>query len=139
MTKTNPVLLMTVEAYCRERTPEQARCEICPAPNSQYLVKFKSHECHDPPVIKGTEVVTKATHALKTLCSLMGRALTVFWKVSITFLKTNEILAMKHLLGSVRAWVQKIQKLPGDFQWLELDIKELYPEIPWDLSPHSDI
>ena len=130
--KANPVLLMTIEAYCRERAPEQTRFKLCPAPNSQYLFKFKSHECDTPPVIKGREVVTNATHALKTLCSLMGRALTVFWKLSINFLMPREIIAMKDLLGCVRTWAQKIRDLPGDFQWLELDIKEMFPEIPRD-------
>ena len=130
--KAIPVLLMTIEAYCRERAPEQTRFKLCPAPNSQYLFKFKSHECDTPPVIKGREVVTNATHALKTLCSLMGRALTVFWKLSIKFLMPREIIAMKDLLGCVRTWAQKIRDLPGDFQWLELDIKEMFPEIPRD-------
>ena len=54
------------------------------------------------------------------------------WKLSIKLLQPNEIIAMKDLLGSVRTWVQNIQDLPSDFQWLELDIKEMFPELPRD-------
>ena len=74
------------------------------------------------------------------MCSLMGTALTILWKPSIKLLQPNEIIAMKDLLGSVRTWVQNIQELPGDFQWLELDIKEMFREIPRDdIVPCSNI
>ena len=39
---------------------------------------------------------------------------------------------MKDLLGPVRTWIRQIAELPGDFQWLEMDIKEMFPEIPRD-------
>ena len=39
---------------------------------------------------------------------------------------------MKDLLGPIRQWVRAIADRTGDFQWLELDIKEMFPEIPRD-------
>jgi|Transcript_41104 hypothetical protein len=127
-----PIRLLTIEAYCRERNTTTTGHRKCPAPNSQYLVKYKSHECDVPPIMKGREVVTNAAHALKPLCSLMGRALTQLWKLAIKVLGPREIIAMKDLLGPIRQWVGAIADRTGDFQWLELDIKEMFPEIPRD-------
>ena len=59
-----PVRFLTVSTYCTEREPPRRNQNKCPAPNSQYLVKFKSHEHDIPPLMKGRELVTNAAHAL---------------------------------------------------------------------------
>ena len=92
-----PVRFLTVSAYCREREPPRRNQNKYPAPNSPYLVKFKSHEHDIPPLMKGREVVPNAAHALKPLCSLMGRSLTLLWKLAVDVLKPREIIAMNSL------------------------------------------
>ena len=50
-----PIRLLTIEAYCRERNTTTTGHRKCRAPNSRYLMKYKSHECDVPPIMKGRE------------------------------------------------------------------------------------
>ena len=58
------------------------------APNCQLLLKYKSTDGASPPVIKMREVLTYACHPFQKVCKLMGRALTLLWKMAVDVLKS---------------------------------------------------
>ena len=60
---------------------------------------------------------------------MCGRALTLLWKEVVSVLAPREIISMSDLLHRVRSWTQQAD--PGaKWEWVEYDIKEMFPEIP---------
>ena len=112
----------------------KARCRALPAPNCQLLLKYKSSECASPPVIKMREVLTYACHPFQKICKLMGRALTLLWKMAINVLKSRELIAMPQMLHTIKTWLSRIDVSratgTGLPFWTEMDVKEMFPEIP---------
>ena len=64
----------------------------------------------------------------------MGRALTLLWKMAVDVLKSRELVAMPHMLHAVKKWLSTMQKTntehAGTPFWTEMDVKEMFPEIP---------
>ena len=60
---------------------------------------------------------------------MCGRALTLLWKEVVSTLAPCEIIPMSDLLHCVRTWTRSVDP-DAKWEWVEYDIKEMFPEIP---------
>ena len=64
----------------------------------------------------------------------MGRALTLLWKMALDVLGSRELIAMPHMLHAVKKWLSQVNASQsagaGMPFWTEMDVKEMFPEIP---------
>ena len=137
-----PVILRNQSGNVKPQMPHHTSCghrgtarsRALPAPSCQLLLKYKSTERASPPVIKMREVLTYACHPFQKKCKLMGRALTLLWKMAVDVLKSRELIAMPQMLHTIKQWLSHVDKSPstgtGEPFWTELDVKEMFPEIP---------
>ena len=112
-------------------TPPKSAAKCISTPNAQLLFKFKSKERALPPVMKYRQVLAYAAHPFPRIGKLMGRALTVFWKLVVKHLKPREMIAMTDLLKFVRTCVDQAPR-PRKNQsrvWIEFDLVEMFPNI----------
>ena len=114
---------------------EDAVLNTCPSPGFQYLYKFKSVEQLRPNVPRKTkfrEVITYSLHPYPRVGKLIGRCLTQFWKLVVQHLQPRELLKMTDLLGFVRQLVQSQGRgrRHEHCVWVELDLVEMFPNIP---------
>ena len=137
-----PVVLRDLSEYVIPHVHRNTSCDhrgtqrvkALPAPNCQLLLKYKSQESAAPPGIKIREVLTYACHPFQKLCKLMGRALTLLWKTAVDVLGSRELIAMPHMVHTVKKWLSQVNTSQpagaGMPFWTEMDVKEMFPEIP---------
>ena len=109
--------------------------DTCPSPGFQYLYKFKSVEQPTPQIPRKTkfrEVITYSLHPYPRVGKLIGQCLTQFWKLVIEYLKPRELLKMTDLLGFVRELMHRQEqgRRHEHCVWVELDLVEMFPNIP---------
>ena len=117
--------------YFTTPTPAGSVQQCISVPNGQLLFKHKSREQHLPPIVKHREVLAYASHPYPRIGRLVGRALTVFWKMVVKLLGPAEIISMNEMLGFVRGCAQRAKK-PRKNQvwvWAEFDLVDMFPNI----------
>ena len=117
-------------SHLKLRAQTQRQSFVLRAPGCQLLVKWKSRE--EEGWLKAREVLTRAAHPFKKPNKLMGRVMTLFWRLVVTVLRPCELLSMKDLLHVLARWKQSC-RAPRKGQkafWLELDLVEMFPRIP---------
>ena len=125
----NPGKWMTSPLIASPAPCARRQTKLYPVPNSQLLVKFKSQERRAK--MKAREVLTQDKHPYRRLGKLMGRCLSLLWKEAVTVLNSNEIVAMGDILHPLKKWLSNLSEPPpqSQYQWVEFDIKEMFPEI----------
>ena len=98
-----------------------------------YLLKYKSQESASLPVVKLREVLTYACHPFQKICKLMGRALTLLWKMAVDVLQSREVVAMPQMLHVVKKMAvtggyDSVHREIMPF-WTEVDVNEMFPVI----------
>ena len=137
-----PVVLRDLSGYVIPRIPRHTSCDhrgtqrnrALLAPKCQLLLKYKSQESASPPVIKMREVLTYACHPFQKQCKLIGRALTLLWKMAVDVLGSVELIAVPHMLHAVKKWLSQVNTSQsagaGMPFWTEMDVKQMFLEIP---------
>ena len=97
-----------------------------PAPNCQLLIKYNSNEQASPPLITMREALTYASPPFQFFWKLMGRALTLFWKIAVNVLTSNA----PHHQTKVGTTIPNMNTDERKLLWTEMDVKEMFPEIP---------
>ena len=125
----NPVEWVTSPLSALPAPCTRHQTKLYPVPNSQLLVKFKSQERKAK--MKAREVLTHDKHPYRCLGKLMGRCLSLLWKEAVAVLRSTEIVAMGDILHPVKKWLSRLADPPpqSQYQWVEFDIKEMFPEI----------
>ena len=125
----NPVVWVSHPLSALPTPQTQRQTKLYPVPNSQLLVKFKSQE--HIAKMKAREVLTQDKHPYRRLGKLMGRCLSLLWKEAVTALHSTEIVAMGDILHPIKRWLSRLADPPpqSQYQWVEFDIKEMFPEI----------
>ena len=96
---------------------------------TQLWVTWKSKEKAPVPVMKGWEVVTYHRNPLRRLASLMGRCITVLWKMTVEVPTPGEMAAMPEMLHFVRKVREQALREGGKWKWAEFDLVEMFPNI----------
>ena len=130
---TNPAPLVGTDDLPRYSAPvpPKSSAKCIPTPNAQLLFKFKSQERALPPIMKFREVLAYAAHPFPRVVKLVGRALTVFWKLVVRTLCPREIISMTEILSFLRSCVSKAPRPRRNQQrfWVEFDLVEMFPNI----------
>ena len=121
-------------------------------PSTRLLPKYKWLDHDTSAKIKFREVIQHHTHPFRQILRHLGRSLTLLWKFAARRPSSIEIVSMDQLLDFVRTHPQTST---GQV-WTELDLVEMFPNIPrhvipksvehfWDLlcetkpKPHTDL
>ena len=103
------------------------------APTTRLLPKHKWLDHDATAKIKLREVIQHHTHPFRQTLRHLGRALTLLWKFATSRPQSIEIVAMDQLLQFVRS-----HPPVGPAQcWTELDLVEMFPNIPRHVIPES--
>ena len=98
------------------------------------MLKHKFQECTPKAKIKVREVIRHGSNPFKRVAKLMSRCLFVLWKFVTAHHSSMEIMAMHELRGFVKALRESQPAHSGSF-WGELDMEEMFPNIPKHLIP----
>ena len=115
--------------YFTARTPVDSVQKCIPVPNGQLLIKHKSKEHRVPSVVKLREVVAYASHPFPRVGRLIGRTLTVFWKLVVKHLCRAEIISMNKMLPFVRRCASTAPKPRKNQKYIWADLVEMFPRI----------
>ena len=91
------VIFFKICAHYGKNAPLRAR---------RVLFKFKSQEHALPPIMKFRKVLAYAAHPFPRVGKLVGRALTVFWKLLVRTLCPREIISMTEIISFLRSCVK---------------------------------
>ena len=80
--------------------------------------------------LKVREVIDHSGQPFKSVCRHLGRCLTLLWKFVCSRPGALESVSMEQLLGFVNGLSG--QRVPTSAEWLELDLVEMFPNIPRD-------
>ena len=103
-------------------------------PDAMVMLKHKFQECTPQAKIKVREVIRHGGNPFKRVAKLMSRCLSVLWKFVTAHHSSIEIMAMHELRGFVEMLRESQAPHSGSF-WGELDVEEMFPNIPKHLIP----
>ena len=103
-------------------------------PDAMVMLKHKFQECTPQAKLKVREVIRHGSNPFKKVAKLMSRCLSVLWKFVTTHHSSIEIMAMHELRGFVEK-LRESQSPHSDSFWGELDVEEMFPNIPKHLIP----
>ena len=68
-------------------------------------------------------------HPLRRIASLVGRCLTVLWKMTVAVLTPREMVTMPEMLHFVLKVRERALREGGKWKWAEFDLVEMFPNI----------